>query len=79
MSEDCLLLRKDLSRPLRPAQWPEGMNVVTLTPSLLQPVHALLSLGYANGDGSVEPLEHWQHCLNTTRNCALSVCWTVRW
>lgn len=63
MSEDYLLLRKDLSRPFPPAQWPEGITVMTLTKALLQPVHTLLSLGYANGYGSVEPLERWQHCL----------------
>ena len=63
MNEDCLLLRKDLNRPLHPAQWPEGVSVVTLTPALLQPVHTLLRQGYADGAGSVESLEHWQQCL----------------
>ena len=63
MSEYCLLLRKDLRKPLPAAQWPEGFSLVTLSEALMQPVHALLCLGYADGRGSVEPLHSWQHDL----------------
>lgn len=63
MSEAPLLLRKDLTRPFAAAQWPQGITVTTLTPALLQPVHSLVRLGYANGYGSVGSLEQWQQCL----------------
>ena len=63
MSDYCLLLRKDLRKPLPAAQWPEGFSLVTLSEALMQPVHALLCLGYADGRGSVEPLNSWQHYL----------------
>ena len=63
MSEYCLLLRKDLRKPLPAVQWPEGFSLVTLSEALMQPVHALLCQGYADGRGSVEPLHSWQHDL----------------
>ena len=63
MSEYCLLLRKDLRKPLPAAQWPEGFSLVTLSEALMQPVHALLCLGYADGRGSVGPLHSWQNDL----------------
>lgn len=63
MSEYCLLLRKDLRKPLPAAQWPEGFSLVTLSEALMQPVHALLCLGYADGRGSVKPLHSWQNDL----------------
>ncbi len=47
MSEHCLLLRKDLSQPPEPAQWPDEVTLVTLNAALLQPVHDLLVQGYA--------------------------------
>lgn len=63
MSEYCLLLRKDLRKPLPAAQWPEGFSLVTLSEALMHPVHALLYQGYADGQGSVGPLHGWQHDL----------------
>lgn len=63
MSDYCLLLRKDLRKPLPAAQWPEGFSLVTLSEALMQPAHALLCLGYADGRGSVEPLHSWQNDL----------------
>ena len=63
MSDYCLLLRKDLRKPLPAVQWPEGFSLVTLSEALMQPVHALLCQGYADGRGSVEPLHSWQHDL----------------
>lgn len=63
MSEYCLLLRKDLTRPLTAAHWPADVSLVTLSDELLQPVHALLSQGYSDGSGSIESLEDWRHNL----------------
>ena len=63
MSEYCLLLRKDLREPVPPVQWPQGFTLAALGEELLQPVHALLSLGYADGNGSIEALQDWQHHL----------------
>ena len=63
MSEYCLLLRKDLRKPLPAARWPEGFSLVTLSEALMQPVHALLCQGYPDDRGSIEPLHSWQHDL----------------
>lgn len=63
MSNDCLLLRKDVRGFLPAVQWPQGVTLKPLGDALLQPVHALLSQGYAEGQGSVEPLAQWQHAL----------------
>ena len=60
MSDYCLLMRKDLRQPLPPTQWPEGIELSHFRPALLPRVHALLTLGYAAGQGHVEPLEHWE-------------------
>lgn len=35
MSEYCLLLRKDLRKPLPAARWPEGFSLVTLSEALM--------------------------------------------
>ncbi len=63
MSNHCLLLRKDLRGGFPLAQWPQGVTLNPLSEALLQPVHALLSQGYAQGQGCVEPLAQWLHAL----------------
>ena len=63
MSDYCLLLRKDLTRPLAAAPWPEDVSLVPLSDDLLQPVHALLSQGYSDGSGHVDSFGEWSHSL----------------
>ena len=63
MCEYCLLLRKDLTRPLAAACWPADVSVVALSEELMQPVHTLLSQGYSDGSGTVDSLEKWRHSL----------------
>lgn len=53
-------MRKDLRQPLPPPQWPEGIELCHFSQGLLPQIHALLTLGYAAGQGHVEPLEQWQ-------------------
>ena len=77
MSEHCLLLRKDLSQPPEPAQWPDEVTLVTLNAALLQPVHDLLVQGYAGGEGSVPPLQEWQDCLRHDAEYDPQLCFVV--
>ena len=77
MSEYCLLLRKDLSQPPEPAQWPDEVTLVTLNAALLQPVHDLLVQGYAGGEGSVPPLQEWQDCLRHDAEYDPQLCFVV--
>lgn len=56
----CLLLRKDVLGPLPAPQWPQGVTLTTLSDHPLHEVHALISLGYAHGQGEIEPLPQWQ-------------------
>ena len=78
MSGACLLLRKDLRAPLPPAQpWPEGFTLSTLNPSLIEPVHALLVAGYADGQGSVLPLQAWQQALGRDADYDPTLCFVL--
>ena len=77
MSEHCLLLRKDLSQPPEPAQWPDEVALVTLNAALLHPVHDLLVQGYARGEGSVPPLQEWQDCLRHDAEYDPQLCFVV--
>mgnify|MGYP001761699091 CR=1 FL=1 len=63
MSDYCLLLRKDLRQPLAPVPWPEDVLLTRLEQDRMPAVHALLELGYAAGQGNVEPFTRWQHDL----------------
>ena len=78
MSGACLLLRKDLRAPLPPAQsWPEGFTLSTLNPSLIEPVHALLVAGYADGQGCVLPLQAWQQALDRDADYDPTLCFVL--
>jgi len=56
----CQLLRKDLDDLLDIPQWPTGIRVGVLRADLMEPVHALLKLGYRDGGGSVEGFAEWR-------------------
>ena len=77
MSEYCLLLRKDLREPLKPVQWPQGFTLAVLSEALLQPAHTLLCQGYADGSGSVAPLQEWQHGLLHDAEYDRELCFVV--
>ncbi|MDE1166480.1 MAG: GNAT family N-acetyltransferase [Pseudomonas sp.] len=55
----CHLLRKDLTKAATPLPLPAGVHPVAFHHNLLEPIHALLELGYQQDDGQVPTLQDW--------------------
>lgn len=70
MSEttDHILLRRDFTAPIPPAQWPTGVTRVRLVAANARAVHEALQTAYRNGYGSVEDdwLEWWELVVSDT-------------
>ncbi|WP_248798965.1 GNAT family N-acetyltransferase [Pseudomonas sp. MWU13-2105] len=70
----CQLLRKDLDDLLDIPQWPAGIRVGVLRAELMEPVHALLKLGYQDGAGSVEDFDQWRRRFTTDAEFDPALC-----
>jgi ribosomal protein S18 acetylase RimI-like enzyme len=70
----CHLLRKELLQPLAPVQWPAGVALVEFHFTLLEPIHALLTLGYQEGGGEVPALDDWRTALNNDAEFDPALC-----
>lgn len=59
---DYILLRRDLTVPIPPAQWPAGVRRVAFDVADAMAIHTLMQRAYAGGFGSVVPvwLDWWE-------------------
>lgn len=54
-----LWLRRDLSLPLTPPRWPDGIGSLPFTEDMARQIHGVMLAGYAPGQGSVANFEEW--------------------
>ena len=89
---DVLRLRKQLSGALAIPQWPAGIRLAPVSDVAPDALHALLATAYANGFGSVPPLDEWWPAITadteydpdlwlvaidaTGQPVGLALCWT---
>lgn len=79
MSEiHCLLMRRDLTAPLAPPQWPAGVTVQFYSPEQAEAVHQLMHLGYQDGGGEVPELENWRRSFETDAEYDPGLCLVAR-
>jgi ribosomal protein S18 acetylase RimI-like enzyme len=54
-----LRMRRDLTQPINAPRWPTGISLAELENGDAREIHALLTLAYAAGGGTVAGFEEW--------------------
>ncbi|MGA2563814.1 MAG: GNAT family N-acetyltransferase [Steroidobacteraceae bacterium] len=69
-----LLMRRSLIEPVAVPHWPDGVRLETFCEMCASEAHALLTLTYANGGGSVAPFGEWWKYLSGDEEYDPSLC-----
>lgn len=78
IEEYCWLMRRDLSVPVSPADWPAGLHLSEYRPELAGAVHRLMELGYLDGGGRVAELDMWLRQFETDPEFDPALCFIVQ-
>jgi ribosomal protein S18 acetylase RimI-like enzyme len=73
-----LRFRRDLLDPVNPPIWPVGVHLADFTLSDAAEVHALMSLGYADGGGAVGDYSSWWESLSSDGEFDPALCFIAR-
>ncbi|BBI46408.1 hypothetical protein BV360_03006 [Pseudomonas syringae pv. actinidiae] len=73
-AEHYWLMRRSLAEPLPAVQWPAGVSPHPLTLDRAAEAHALLTLGYCDGAGSVPDYPTWLSAFERDPEFDLSLC-----